>query len=205
MQRFRKVRGRVVESQVKSFSANFNETNVPRCQRSAHPFKKGWVKELCKRESPCLLGLQETKLKEVPMQTVASLWGMNDVDYEFSEAMGNSGGLLTIWNKNMFHGQFVDRHFIAVFGKWENKEGLVGCVNKDQAALWTNLDILFAKEERAKEVKLGCFKKGMEEFNDFIRRNSLEDVSLGGSKFTRTSDDGLKQIYKNLCFPRSSY
>ncbi|KAJ9556399.1 hypothetical protein OSB04_011013 [Centaurea solstitialis] len=89
--------------------------------------KKHWIKELCKKELPCLIGIQETKLKEISLQSVASLWGLNDGDYDFCEAMGNSGGLLTIWNKNVFHGQFIvkDKNFLAVIGKWDNIDGLI--------------------------------------------------------------------------------
>ncbi|KAJ9558233.1 hypothetical protein OSB04_012847 [Centaurea solstitialis] len=63
-------------------------------------------------------------------EAIGVIWN-NAADFDFVEASGNSGGLLLIWNKNTFQGQFVvkDRYFIAVVGKWENKEGLVGFVN----------------------------------------------------------------------------
>ncbi|KAJ9567283.1 hypothetical protein OSB04_003249 [Centaurea solstitialis] len=177
--------------------------------------KKHWVKEICKKEQPCLVGIQETKLKEISVQSVAALWGMNDGDFDFCEAMGNSGGLLTIWNKNVFQGEFVvkDKNFLAVIGKWEKKEGLIGCVNvygpngqKDRETLWSKLDILCDKEEVSwvffgdfnevrnpqERVNSVATKKGMEDFNNFIRRNKLEDIGLGGDKFTRISDDGRK-------------
>ncbi|KAJ9553452.1 hypothetical protein OSB04_017497 [Centaurea solstitialis] len=158
--------------------------------------KKEWVKELCRTELPCIIGIQETKLNEVASQTVGSLWGMNDV--------GNSGGLLTIWNKNVFHGQFVvkDKNFLAVIGKWEKKDGLIGCVNvygpndyPDRAALWSKLDYLCDKKEVSwlffgdfnevrnpqERLNSGSSKRGMEDFNEFIRRNNLEEIALGGT------------------------
>ena len=30
------------------------------------------------------------------------IWGLNDGDFEYLEASGKSGGLLSIWNKNSF-------------------------------------------------------------------------------------------------------
>ena len=106
-----------------------------------------------------------------------------------------------------------DDNFIATIGKWENKEGLIGCVNiygpndqKEREELWKRLDQLCAKEE-VRWVLFGDFNevrgtherlnlivssKGSTEFNEFIRRNKLEDVRMGGSKFTRVSDDGKK-------------
>lgn len=77
---------------------------------------------------------------------------------------------------------------------------------KDREQLWAKLDLLCAKEE-VRWVIFGDFNevrgphkrknsvtnvKGTEEFNEFIRRNKLIDVRLGGQKFTRVSDDGKK-------------
>ncbi|KAJ9543812.1 hypothetical protein OSB04_023519 [Centaurea solstitialis] len=176
-----------------------------------------WPTDVGQKEKklPCFFGIQETKLKEVPSQLVFSMWGLVDADYDFVEATGNSGGLLSIWNKSIFQGQFVikDRFFLAVVGKWENKDGLVGFVNvygpneqSERAELWSKLDQLCLKEEvswcffgdfnevRNIQERLNSVasKRGMNNFNDFIRRNALEEVALGGSKFTRISDDGTK-------------
>ncbi|KAJ9562034.1 hypothetical protein OSB04_007194 [Centaurea solstitialis] len=104
--------------------------------------KKEWIKELCKKEAPCLIGIRETKLKEISIQSAASLWGLNDGDFDFCEAVGNSGGLLTMWNKNVFHGQFVvkEKNFLAVIGKWEKKDGLIGfLVSSSFGELWKHV------------------------------------------------------------------
>ncbi|KAJ9565840.1 hypothetical protein OSB04_001806 [Centaurea solstitialis] len=125
------------------------------------------------------------------------------------EEFGSKIGVL--WNNS--DGQKKTKNFLAVIGKWEKKDGLIGCVNvygpndlRERAILWSKLDQLCAKEEvswvffgdfnevRNPQERLNseASKKGMNDFNDFIRRNNLEDFSLGGNKFTRISDDGRK-------------
>ncbi|KAJ9564334.1 hypothetical protein OSB04_000300 [Centaurea solstitialis] len=164
-----------------------------------------------------MLGVQETKLKEIHQRLVFDIWGMGDGDFVHVDASGNSGGggLLIVWNKIVFNCDYVikEDNFLAVIRKWANIEGLVGCVNvhgpnelKGRQELFDKLDLLCNKEE-IKWVVFGDFNevrgkherfntttnnKGVTMFNDFILRNGLKDVKMGGSKFTRVSDDGSK-------------
>lgn len=69
--------------------------------------KKEWVKELCKREKPDIIGIQETKMKDVSKQLVSKLWGIEDGDFVFVPATGRSGGLLLIWNTRNLKCEFV--------------------------------------------------------------------------------------------------
>ncbi|KAJ9565877.1 hypothetical protein OSB04_001843 [Centaurea solstitialis] len=160
-----------------------------------------------------MLGIQETKLNAVHERL--DLRGTLDGDFSFVEATGNSGGLLTVWNKNTFHCDFVikEDNFLAVIGKWDKIEGLVGCVNvygpndvKGRQSLWSKLDLLCDKEEinwvffgdfnkvHGKHERLNSEtnSKGAKQFNNFIHRNGLIDIRMGGSKFTRVSDNGVK-------------
>jgi hypothetical protein len=45
------------------------------------------------------LAIQETKLEDVPESLVANIWGNCDYGWTFLPATGNSGGILSIWNK----------------------------------------------------------------------------------------------------------
>lgn len=38
--------------------------------------KRKWIKEICLSENPCLIGLQETKLKSISEGLVRSMWAM---------------------------------------------------------------------------------------------------------------------------------
>ncbi|KAJ9536509.1 hypothetical protein OSB04_un000346 [Centaurea solstitialis] len=157
----------------------------------------------------------ETKLNEVHERLVLDIQGTLDGDFSFVEATGNSGGHLTVWNRNTFHCEFVVKkdNFLAVVGKWDKIEGLVGCVNvygpndvKGRQRLWSKLDLLCDKEE-VKSIFFGDFNevrdkherlnselnsRGAKQFIDFIHRNGLINIRMGGNKFMRISDNGVK-------------
>ncbi|KAJ9559867.1 hypothetical protein OSB04_005027 [Centaurea solstitialis] len=177
--------------------------------------KSAWLKDLCSKEKPCMIGVQETKLKNFSFQLAANIWGNNELDYVHEQATGRSGGLLILWNTLSFTCEFVlkESNFIAIIGRWSRIDGLVGCVNvygprehNSRSKVWEDLDRLLTKDE-IKWVIFGDFnevrgeherfnsvtnQKGAEDFNDFIRRNKLIDIRMGGTKYTRVSDDGFK-------------
>ncbi|KAJ9556026.1 hypothetical protein OSB04_010640 [Centaurea solstitialis] len=174
--------------------------------------KRTWLKEICKIQSPYMLGIQETKLKEVHNIMVLDFWGTLDGDFAHIEASGKSGGLLTVWNKNTFKCEFVikEDNFLAVVGKWDNTSGLITFYGPNDAKgrkiLWSKLDLLCEKEEiswiflgdsnevygKHERFNSETNPKGSRDFNDFIQRNGLLDVRMGGNKFTRVSDNGMK-------------
>src|SRR4051812_30602166 len=47
--------------------------------------------------------IQESKLREVDSGTVRDLWGDKFVEWSFAEANRASGGLITMWKKNLFN------------------------------------------------------------------------------------------------------
>src|SRR4051812_3233685 len=46
--------------------------------------------------------IQETKLRDVKLQTVKELWGEASVEWSHSDAVGASGGILIMWRKDFF-------------------------------------------------------------------------------------------------------
>ncbi|GJW61068.1 putative RNA-directed DNA polymerase [Tanacetum coccineum] len=94
--------------------------------------------------------------------------GIKKIGYAQVDAIGRSGGLLLIWDSNMFTSSRVTSRdiFIAVKGSWKGIEG-------DR----------FNSEFNTRDA---------DNFNEIIRRNSLVDIQLGGHKYTRISDDRLK-------------
>lgn len=103
--------------------------------------------------------------------------------------------------------------FLAMIGKWTNIDGMIGLVNvygprevKKRKEAWKKLEMLVSKEEikwcifwdfnevRGEHERLNTVTNshGVDDFNDFIRRSNLLEVPMGGKKFTRISDDGLK-------------
>nr|GEU80999.1 putative reverse transcriptase domain-containing protein [Tanacetum cinerariifolium] len=71
---------------------------------------------------------------------------------------------------------------LVVVGSWKGKEGLVGFINAD-----------FNEVRNVDERKnLGFNRRGENLFSNFITGDELVDISLGGKRFTRVSDDRPK-------------
>ncbi|XP_071727286.1 uncharacterized protein [Rutidosis leptorrhynchoides] len=131
------------------------------------------------------------------------------------DAMGNSGGLLLIWDSNYFEaiakadGDF----FLAVKGRWKSTGSEFVVVNvygphNDvlKILFWDSLEKLMGLNEEAwvlcgdfNEVRehddrLNCIfhQHQVKRFNEFILRNRLVEIPINGKKFTRISDDGTK-------------
>ncbi|GJV91519.1 putative RNA-directed DNA polymerase, partial [Tanacetum coccineum] len=103
--------------------------------------------------------------------------------------------------------------YLAVVGNWKGKNGLVGFINvygshdiQEKANLWLKLSKVINSidaawcifgdfnEVRSREERRnsGFNKRGAVNFNNFINGECLIDIPMGGKKFTRISDDGLK-------------
>ncbi|KAJ9539578.1 hypothetical protein OSB04_026084 [Centaurea solstitialis] len=179
------------------------------------PSKKSWVRELVSKVKPDILGIQETKLKSWGSNLSNQIWGAGCFDSAVVDARGNSGGIATIWNKDLFSCNYVveENEFLAIIGAWSGRDELMGFVNvygpnstADRKVLWSKLQLLLSKEEvnwcvfgdfnevRNIEERLNCGSNqgGMEDFNNFISDSGLVEVPLFGRRFTRVSDDGTK-------------
>lgn len=146
--------------------------------------KRSRVKELCVREKPSMIGLQETKQRKWGESQMARIWGFDDGDFVQKEATGNSGGLMIIWDSKEFKADFVieEKNFVAVIGKWKDVEGLVGCVNvygprdlKERVETWKKLEMLCEKED----VKWCLFGDFDEVRSEQERLNSV--TNIGGT------------------------
>jgi exonuclease III len=61
--------------------------------------KRRKVRELVRREKIELLALQETKVGSVDHSFCRRLWGGDNVAWRCNPALGRSGGLLILWDK----------------------------------------------------------------------------------------------------------
>ncbi|GKC10744.1 RNA-directed DNA polymerase, eukaryota [Tanacetum coccineum] len=66
------------------------------------------------------LGLQETKMESIDLLSVRFCWGSVNFDYVYSDSIGNSGGILCIWDPNSFRKDSVtvSDYFVIVRGVW---------------------------------------------------------------------------------------
>lgn len=53
--------------------------------------------------------IQETKTTTMTNSFVSSLWGSEDVEWMTKDSMGASGGIITVWNKNVITPLFIFR------------------------------------------------------------------------------------------------
>ncbi|GKA99182.1 RNA-directed DNA polymerase, eukaryota, reverse transcriptase zinc-binding domain protein [Tanacetum coccineum] len=84
----------------------------------AQKAKKDWVKELCNKNKVSFVGLQETKMESIDLLSVRLCWGNVNFDYVHSDSIGNSRGILCIWDPNSFRKDSVtvSDYFVIVRG-----------------------------------------------------------------------------------------
>ncbi|XP_071739299.1 uncharacterized protein [Rutidosis leptorrhynchoides] len=177
--------------------------------------KLGWVKELCRIERPFIAAFQETKCHLVSDQWVELLWGNNNFGYIQKEVVGNSGGLLLIWDTCCI--EVVDamgnEFFLAIRGKWKSSGQESFIVNIygphddcSKKAMLDSLENLLSandsawllcgdfNEVRVRSDRLNCkfLQYRATRFNMFISNNCLIEIPISGRQFTRVSEDGSK-------------
>ncbi|GJR10771.1 RNA-directed DNA polymerase, eukaryota [Tanacetum coccineum] len=172
----------------------------------AQKAKKDWVKELCVKNKVNFLALQETKMENMELFCVKTCWGNMAFDYVHSESVGNSGGILCVWDPNAFCKSSVTMsdYFIMVRGVWRQngKDFLIIVVYaphdiKEKMMLWDYLTREISRW-KGEVVVMGDFNEvrnrsdrfgsvfnvqGANVFNSFISSAGLVLVSLGGCSF----------------------
>ncbi|GJY46224.1 RNA-directed DNA polymerase, eukaryota [Tanacetum coccineum] len=190
--------------------------------------KTKWVCELISKEKPLVFGLQESKMDYMDKNIIRYMWGSDAFGYSIVNAVGSSGGILTVWDNTWFFDIKVigEEEFLIVVGSWKGRCGQVGFINvyaphdiEVKANLWDKISMLinsidaawcifgdFNEVRSCNERKNSSFNRmGAANFNNLISTNSLIDIPMGGKKFTRISDDGLKFskldcFLTNVCF-----
>ncbi|GJW43867.1 RNA-directed DNA polymerase, eukaryota [Tanacetum coccineum] len=173
----------------------------------AQKAKKDWVKELCVKNKVNFMALQETKMENMELFSVKMCWGNFAFDYVHSDSVGNSGGILCVWDPNSFRKRnaTVNDYFVMIRGVWclTGNDLLIIAVYaphdcRDKQMLWDYLTYEIGKwkgevvimgdfnEVRYKSDRFGSVfnVQGANVFNSFITNAGLEEVPLGGSAFT---------------------
>jgi hypothetical protein len=175
--------------------------------------KRNAIKELIRQEKVDFLAIQETKLEVISDSLCFNIWGGEDCQWVYIPAVGNSGGLLSIWCKSAaslifsFSGEsFVGvclewgvlkrRCFIVnVYSKcnmsgkrilWEH---LVASKNSLGSGAWCILgdfNAVLNRGERKGQNHLDVVSSSIEmvEFGEFVSDMELVDLPLLGRRFT---------------------
>ena len=143
------------------------------------------------------------------------MWGSIDFDYEFVESEGKGGGLICIWNKDLFQKSEVTKRkdCIIMKGNWKESNKDVCFVNvyagqsiQKRKDLWNHISAFIRKwegaififgdfnEVRNRSERRGSVfdARGAKELNEFITKNELEDLKIGGKEFTWTNKKATK-------------
>ncbi|XP_071713477.1 uncharacterized protein [Rutidosis leptorrhynchoides] len=170
--------------------------------------KINWLKRICNKEKPTILGLQETKCEHTQDNIIESFLGNSDFKFVQKDSVGASGGIITIWDCNTFifdhaiEGEF----FLVICGSWVGYDSKITFINvygphssSKKQRLWSELSslinsltspfIIFGdfNEVRKASERMNCVfnQQWATNFNNFINNFGLIDIPLGGKKFTR--------------------
>ncbi|GJZ85778.1 RNA-directed DNA polymerase, eukaryota [Tanacetum coccineum] len=161
------------------------------------------------------ISLQETKLESISSMDVKFIWGNSRFDHISSDALGNSGGILCIWDPNVFSKDYhiISDNFIAIAGTWipSNSNLLIISVYAPQPRvekrlLWNYISSLIThwqgdalvlgdfNEVRNTEERRGSVFNlyGAADFNEFISSSGLIDIMLEGYSFTWSHPSACK-------------
>ncbi|GJV54690.1 RNA-directed DNA polymerase, eukaryota [Tanacetum coccineum] len=148
---------------------------------------------------------QKTKLDLYFCMDVKVLWGNYKFEYTISEAVGNSGGILCVWDPSVFRKEHhvVSDNFVALYGSWVSNQAklLVVSIYAPQSitskrSLWSYISSLISRwdghcmvmgdfnEVRCMEDRLGSVynAQGANEFNSFISNSGLVEIQLEGGR-----------------------
>ncbi|GJR84433.1 RNA-directed DNA polymerase, eukaryota [Tanacetum coccineum] len=177
--------------------------------------KKDWIRELSNNHKVSFLTLQETKMEKISSMEVKFLWGNYNFDHIVCEALGNSGGILCVWDPNVFQKKhhIISDNFVALYGMWIPKQVkmLLISVYAPQSLtykrmLWSYLASLISQWD-GESIVMGDFNEvrsveerwgstfnalGASVFNDFITNSGLSEVQLEGYSFTWTHPSASK-------------
>lgn len=163
--------------------------------------------------------LQETKQRSLSTELIRTIWWNDQFDYMEVDALESAGGLLCIWNPNIFHLHHVvgNRNFIILRG-WIDSSFHCAIINvygpscnSARKVLWEkliNLRSYFSvpwciggdfNEVRKAGERHGCLRgdSNMKSFNKFIEDMELVDLPMLG-KSTRYGIASFL-LYSGLC------
>ncbi|GJS85894.1 RNA-directed DNA polymerase, eukaryota [Tanacetum coccineum] len=146
---------------------------------------------------------------------VKHCWGNYSFEYVCGPSVGNSGGILCVWDSRMFrkHNSTISDYFVAIQGDWipNAKKYLIISVYAPQdisekRMLWSYLNHMIDSwsgeiiimgdfnEVRFKEERFGSIfnNHNASVFNSFISSGGLVEVPLGGCEFTWCHQSGSK-------------
>jgi len=161
-------------------------------------------------KKPVVLCLQESKLNVVDDLLIKAIWGSASLGFSFQPSMGASGGLLTVWDRNVVEVWSTTSfpHVLVIRGQvlQTGQEFVIAniyasCDTATKQVLWDHLQLFVLNNGEAKlsfcgdlnSVPFSEERRGMgsfirqhdsDIFNKFIDESSLIDLPIFGRLFT---------------------
>ncbi|GJW16434.1 RNA-directed DNA polymerase, eukaryota [Tanacetum coccineum] len=153
------------------------------------------------------VALQETKMESIDSFSIKALWENLAFDHAMCPSVGNSGGILCVWDSTMFIKKHVysSDYFLAIMGIWAPSSSKLLVISvyapqelTEKKELWGYLHSLINRwegevvilgdfyEARSKQERFGSSfnNQGANAFNTFIATSGLIDLPLGGYSYT---------------------
>ncbi|GKB49658.1 RNA-directed DNA polymerase, eukaryota, partial [Tanacetum coccineum] len=178
----------------------------------------GYSMDGCRKDIEAIIGLQgahdvsflsiqETKAVNISDMEVKFLWGNYCFEQISSDAIGCSGGILCVWDPNVFlkDQHIISDNFVMLYGTWIPSKTKICIISiyapqaiSEKRMLWNYISLLLSRWD-GECVVMGDFNKvrteserfgsvfntqGAFAFNDFISNSGLFDVPLEGYSFT---------------------
>ncbi|XP_035832700.1 uncharacterized protein LOC118481646 [Helianthus annuus] len=178
--------------------------------------KAGWIKGLKVKFGVCFAAFQETKCSAMDEKAVSRLWGCRDVGAEWVDSSGLSGGLVSVWDKNLFDfsDSIKERNFIITRGKIKGTGQHINIANiyapqdvqakkvlwdrlldviEGSTGLWVLLGDFNAVRTPEERLNTRFIPSCAGNFNFFfIFSARLLEYDMKNMKFTRWADKGRK-------------
>ncbi|KAF5795822.1 putative RNA-directed DNA polymerase [Helianthus annuus] len=169
-----------------------------------------------------------SKQTGVDRSVMEKFWGNHNFGMESVDATGLSGGLICLWDENVFRMDSVvkNRHFIHVRGSIAGCNSAVNYLNvyapqgiPAKQALWEELSGIVSNSDglwviggdfnavRFREERRNCaFKPSCaDNFNAFVYDLGLFEYNMSGRQFTWRSDNGKKMSKLDRFFVNSDF
>ncbi|GJQ94394.1 RNA-directed DNA polymerase, eukaryota [Tanacetum coccineum] len=154
-------------------------------------------------------------MEYVDLFTIKRCWGNLSFDHAVSSSVGNSGGIICVWDSHMFVKDHVSTsdYFLAIFGTWTPTASKLLVISvyapqdmSEKRDLWVYLSSMINRWD-GETVVMGDFNEvrtehercgslfnslGANAFNNFISSAGLIDIPLGGYSFTWTHKSASK-------------
>ncbi|XP_020681534.1 uncharacterized protein LOC110098923 [Dendrobium catenatum] len=165
-----------------------------------------YLKDIVRDHSIYFIGLMETKLSSIKRKDVDYMIG-KEWEYFYYPAVGTSGGILVLWNRNMVFFDVVEASSQAIVGSlsipslgiWKIATVYGSRICKERENLWKQLQdcmedaipsiirgnfncIIYKEEKRG--GKRFLFSKGPREMKSFMVNSDFHDIGSMGPRFT---------------------